>query len=135
MDAPHPIPAELSGKSASETLPAGGAGICGHEARPFHLAWRRTSFAILLPLFAFLALFCGHSLFAADKSGVSPNTISLPKGPGSIEGLGESFQPTLNTVARVRRGRSVCQDGLAGPCLARSCGMKADGLPLASKPI
>ncbi len=33
----------------------------------------------------------------ADKSGVSPNTISLPKGPGSIEGLGESFQPTLNT--------------------------------------
>ena len=34
---------------------------------------------------------------AADKSGVSPNTISLPKGPGSIEGLGESFQPALNT--------------------------------------
>ena len=34
---------------------------------------------------------------AADKSGVSPNSISLPKGPGSIEGLGESFQPTLNT--------------------------------------
>jgi RHS repeat-associated protein len=32
-----------------------------------------------------------------DKSGVSPNTISLPKGPGSIEGLGDSFQPTLNT--------------------------------------
>src|SRR5438874_10276860 len=35
--------------------------------------------------------------FAADKNGVSPNTISVPKGPGSIEGLGESFQPTLNT--------------------------------------
>ena len=34
---------------------------------------------------------------AADKNGVSPNTISLPKGPGSIEGLGESFQPSLNT--------------------------------------
>jgi hypothetical protein len=34
---------------------------------------------------------------AADKSGVGPNTISVPKGPGSIEGLGESFQPTLNT--------------------------------------
>ncbi len=32
-----------------------------------------------------------------DKSGVTPNTISLPKGPGSVEGLGESFQPTLNT--------------------------------------
>jgi RHS repeat-associated protein len=37
------------------------------------------------------------SVDAADKSGVSPNAISLPKGPGSIEGLGESFQPTLNT--------------------------------------
>ncbi|HKS38751.1 MAG TPA: toxin TcdB middle/N-terminal domain-containing protein, partial [Verrucomicrobiae bacterium] len=36
-------------------------------------------------------------LVAADKNGVSPTSISLPKGPGSIEGLGESFQPTLNT--------------------------------------
>lgn len=34
---------------------------------------------------------------AADKSGVSPTAISLPKGPGSIEGLGESFQPSLNS--------------------------------------
>jgi len=34
---------------------------------------------------------------APDKSGVSPNTVSLPSGPGSIEGLGESFEPTLNT--------------------------------------
>ncbi len=34
---------------------------------------------------------------AADKNGVSPNTISLPAGPGSIEGLGASFQPLLNT--------------------------------------
>ncbi len=43
-------------------------------------------------------LVCCHGwIRAADKSGVSPNTISLPKGPGSIEGLGESFQPTLNT--------------------------------------
>jgi RHS repeat-associated protein len=32
-----------------------------------------------------------------DKNGVSPKTISLPSGPGSIEGLGESFQPSLNT--------------------------------------
>ena len=34
---------------------------------------------------------------ADDKNGVSPNTVSLPSGPGSIEGLGESFQPMLNT--------------------------------------
>ena len=32
-----------------------------------------------------------------DKSGVSPSAISLPSGPGSIEGLGESFEPQLNT--------------------------------------
>lgn len=34
---------------------------------------------------------------ADDKNGVSPKTISLPSGPGSIEGLGGSFQPMLNT--------------------------------------
>src|SRR5258705_4253099 len=50
-----------------------------------------------LVLLAVSALSCGLTSIAADKSGVSPNTISLPKGPGSIEGLGESFQPTLNT--------------------------------------
>ena len=42
-------------------------------------------------------LLCGEEIHAADKSGVSPNTISLPTGPGSIEGLGESFEPTLNS--------------------------------------
>jgi RHS repeat-associated protein len=34
---------------------------------------------------------------AEDKSAVGANAISLPKGPGSIQGLGEAFQPTLNT--------------------------------------
>src|ERR1039458_5553364 len=33
---------------------------------------------------------------AADQSGVSPQAISLPSGPGSIEGLGEKFQPQVN---------------------------------------
>lgn len=33
----------------------------------------------------------------ADKSGVKPQVISLPSGPGSIEGLGESFEPQLNS--------------------------------------
>src|SRR5215204_4550067 len=37
------------------------------------------------------------SAIAADKNGVSPNAISLPSGPGSIEGLGESFEPSLNS--------------------------------------
>lgn len=35
--------------------------------------------------------------FAVDKSGVSPESISVPSGPGSIEGLGSSFQPLMNT--------------------------------------
>jgi RHS repeat-associated protein len=44
------------------------------------------------------ALICWSLAAAAvDKSGVRPGSISLPSGPGSIEGLGESFQPTLNT--------------------------------------
>ena len=34
---------------------------------------------------------------APDKSGVKPSVISLPSGAGSIEGLGESFEPQLNT--------------------------------------
>ncbi len=51
--------------------------------------------AILLPTLLLLSI--PNPAVAADKNGVSPTTISLPKGPGSIEGLGESFQPSLNT--------------------------------------
>jgi RHS repeat-associated protein len=36
-------------------------------------------------------------LWAIDKNGVAPQAISLPSGPGSIQGLGESFQPQLNS--------------------------------------
>ena len=31
----------------------------------------------------------------ASAAGVNPTRISLPKGPGSIEGLGRSFVPSL----------------------------------------
>ncbi|MBC8233576.1 hypothetical protein H8E77_28850 [bacterium] len=48
---------------------------------------------LVLALACLLPALC----WAEDKSGVSPNTISLPSGPGSIKGLGEAFQPTLNT--------------------------------------
>src|SRR5262245_56796842 len=34
---------------------------------------------------------------SADKSGVKAGSISLPSGPGSVEGLGESFEPQLNS--------------------------------------
>lgn len=44
-----------------------------------------------------LSQFLAGCLWAADKNGVSPGAISVPKGPGSVEGLGESFQPSLNT--------------------------------------
>jgi RHS repeat-associated protein len=53
---------------------------------PFRICW--------LSVLLFIALGRVH---AADKSGVGPNSISVPKGPGSIEGMGEAFQPTLNT--------------------------------------
>jgi RHS repeat-associated protein len=44
-----------------------------------------------------LALGLPAAAGAADKNGVAPRAISLPSGPGSIQGLGESFQPQLNT--------------------------------------
>src|ERR1041385_7090376 len=46
-----------------------------------------------------VALVFQSALLAAppDKSGVKPSVISLPSGAGSIEGLGESFEPQLNT--------------------------------------
>ncbi|MFH0909407.1 MAG: SpvB/TcaC N-terminal domain-containing protein [bacterium] len=47
-------------------------------------------------LLAAMTVLVSVSFAGVDKSGVKPNTISLPKGPGSIEGLGESFEPTLN---------------------------------------
>src|SRR5262245_16430377 len=57
--------------------------------------WRHY-FRAAFPSVLSVLLFAGHSP-AADKSGVGANAISLPKGPGAIEGLGESFQPHLNT--------------------------------------
>ena len=48
-------------------------------------------------LAAFLLLFCPSANAGVDKSGVKPQVLSLPKGPGSIEGLGESFEPQLNS--------------------------------------
>ncbi|NUN95780.1 MAG: VCBS repeat-containing protein, partial [Candidatus Omnitrophica bacterium] len=55
-----------------------------------------------------------QSTQAVDKSGVSPNTISLPSGPGSIEGLGEDFQPHLNTGTSSYRVPLRVPNGTAG---------------------
>ena len=51
----------------------------------------------LLLLCIFFSVFSSSALAGKDKSGVSPQAISLPSGPGSIEGLGESFEPQLNS--------------------------------------
>jgi len=59
-----------------------------------------------------------------DKNGVAPNTVSLPSGPGSIEGLGESFQPTLNTgTAKYHMAFSLP----SGPGGAPSIGLSYEG--------
>ncbi|MFZ5442533.1 MAG: toxin TcdB middle/N-terminal domain-containing protein [Myxococcota bacterium] len=45
-----------------------------------------------------LALVCLLSFVClADKSGTRPQLINVPKGPGSVSGLGESFQVVLNS--------------------------------------
>ena len=51
-------------------------------------------------------LFAVNATLAADKNGVSPQVISLPSGPGSVQGLGESFQPQLNRTQTVRMTRT-----------------------------
>lgn len=50
----------------------------------------RQFLAICLALYSLSAI-------ATDKSALKANLISLPTGPGSIVGLGESFVPDLNT--------------------------------------
>lgn len=48
-------------------------------------------------LLLFYVIFFAAPAFAENKSALEPQLISLPKGPGSISGLGESFEPQLNT--------------------------------------
>jgi len=64
------------------------------------LCIKRTKYLISLLLFGTAWLLFLPSLANAqedEKSGVSPQVISLPSGPGSLEGLGESFEPDLST--------------------------------------
>lgn len=56
-----------------------------------------------------------HTIRASDnKNGVSPNTISRPTGPGSLEGLGDAFQPALNTGTARYSVELVLPRGVAG---------------------
>lgn len=56
-----------------------------------------------------LVLLFSTTVLGANKSAVEPQVLSLPKGPGSIEGLGESFAPQINT------GTASYRIGLATP--------------------
>ncbi|UCC28769.1 MAG: VCBS repeat-containing protein, partial [Phycisphaerales bacterium] len=53
-------------------------------------------------------------LGADDKNGVSPTTISRPSGPGSLEGLGDAFQPALNTGTARYTVTFALPEGTAG---------------------
>src|SRR5712671_3271040 len=48
-------------------------------------------------LISLVLLLAANAVAAQDKSGTKPSVLSLPSGPGSIEGLGKSFQPQLNS--------------------------------------
>ncbi len=63
---------------------------------------------------ASLSLLLSTSALAEDKNGVSPKTISLPSGPGSLEGLGDSFQPALNTGTARYQLALLLPKGVAG---------------------
>jgi len=54
------------------------------------LPWLATVAGLMLAL-------GGAGMAAPDKSGTSKSAISLPSGPGSIEGLGDSFEAQLNS--------------------------------------
>ena len=43
-----------------------------------------------------IVVLSSHSYAAESRSGVRPTAISVPTGPGTIRGLGESFQTTTN---------------------------------------
>ncbi|MGB2984772.1 MAG: SpvB/TcaC N-terminal domain-containing protein [Phycisphaerae bacterium] len=70
----------------------------------------------------FAALLGAPALAVDDKNGVAPEAISRPSGPGSLEGLGDSFQPALNTGMAQYTLPIALPDGIAGftPALALS---------------
>lgn len=73
------------------------------------LKYLLTSLCILVGL-----LFLAFPVMASNKNGVSPSAISLPSGPGSIEGLGQSFQPMLNTGTAKYSVKITIPRGVAG---------------------
>lgn len=60
-----------------------------------------------------LCLSTSHAA-SIDKSGVAPTVISLPTGPGSMEGLGLSFEPQLNTGTATYSVKIIVPEGING---------------------
>ena len=59
---------------------------------------RRYFYLIIFLFITTVLVITPRTVFAQDaKSGVKPQVISLPSGPGSLEGLGENFEPNLST--------------------------------------
>ncbi|MCP4111453.1 MAG: hypothetical protein GY749_38985 [Desulfobacteraceae bacterium] len=74
---------------------------------------RKSALIISVSCFIGLSFLTALSM-AANKSGVEPQVISLPDGPGSIAGLGESFEPNLNSgTAPFKMKIEVCP-GITG---------------------
>lgn len=48
-------------------------------------------------IFLVIACCCAWGAYASEPSAVSPTILSLPSGPGTIQGLGEGFTTQLNT--------------------------------------
>lgn len=71
-----------------------------HKANGLH-HWRCTSWALNVLVAAWaigVVLLASQPVEARfSEPGIAPNVISLPSGSGSIDGLGNSFQPDLNT--------------------------------------
>ena len=59
-----------------------------------------------------IACLLSLAAYAENKSAVEPQVLSLPKGPGSIEGLGESFEPQLNTGTAAYRVKLAVPPGV-----------------------
>jgi RHS repeat-associated protein len=78
-------------------------------------AFERMGVTFLLLLAVFLL---SPTLARADgpdsKSGVRPQVISLPSGPGSLKGIGEAFEPELSTGTASYPVKFAVPPGVAG---------------------
>jgi Salmonella virulence plasmid 65kDa B protein len=78
------------------------------------MRFRRRVIQSLLPVFVLTLVGLSRLALAADKSGTRPTAVSLPSGPGSVEGLGESFEANLNSGSVRQTVQLMVPPGTAG---------------------